>query len=432
MNQQNRIVIEKGLDAAKPMSAIASELGKDPTTISKEIKKRGILQRHNAFNEKPNRRALAKDCHRKNLCETYAPICKRERGLCPQCHSHCPDFVPFDYHCALTDKAPFVRNGRKKKSGRGLDKYYYRTVTAHRQYRTVLTQSRAGINVSEDGLAPLDETVSPLIRQGQSVCAILQNHPEITRCEKTLYNHIQSGALSVDNLDLPKKVKYKPRKARASKISDTGIFEGRAYKDYQAFIRERPDTRVTEMDTVVGCEGSRKVLLTLHFRASDFMMAWLLESKESSGVEAVFNRMEKAIGACLFRDTMPVILTDRGGEFGHPDSLERGADNAVRTNIYYCDPMASWQKPHCEKNHEHIRKICPQGKTSFDRLTQADVSLMMSHINSSCRESLGGLTPFTLARMMLPEQLLLFSGIVEIPPDEVVLTPALLKGKADA
>lgn len=432
MNQENRIVIEKGLDASRPMSAIASELGKDPTTISKEIKKHRLFQKHNTFNEKPNRCALAKDCRRKDLCGTYAPICKRGCRNCPQCHRRCPDFVPFDYHCPLTDKAPFVCNGCRKKASCRLDKYYYRAATAHRQYRTVLTESRTGINISEDGLALLDETVSPLIRQGQSVYAILQNHPEITQCEKTLYNYIESGALSVGNLDLPKKVRYKPRRAHASEISDTGIFEGRTYKDYQAFIRECPDARVTEMDTVVGCEGSRKVLLTLHFCTSGFMMAWLLDSKESTGVEAVFDRMERAIGTSLFCSTMPLILTDRGGEFGHPDSLECGIGNAVRTSIYYCDPMASWQKPHCERNHEYIRKICPQGKTSFDRLSQADVSLMMSHINSSCRESLGGLTPFALARMTLPQELLRFSGIVEVPPDEVVLTPALLKGKADA
>jgi IS30 family transposase len=61
--------------------------------------------------------------------------------------------------------------------------------------------------------------------------------------------------------------------------------------------------------------------------------------------------------------------------------------------------MASWQKPHCEKNHEYIRKICPKTITTFDRLTQEDVNLMMSHINSTCRESLGGLTPFTLAKI---------------------------------
>ena len=37
MNQDNRVVIEKGLDASKPLSTIAAELGKDPTTIAKEI-----------------------------------------------------------------------------------------------------------------------------------------------------------------------------------------------------------------------------------------------------------------------------------------------------------------------------------------------------------------------------------------------------------
>lgn len=431
MDQEDRIVIEKGLDVSKSMRTIASELGKDPTTISKEIKLHRILQKHSIFSEKPNRCALAKDCHRKNLCETYLPVCKRECRRCPQCHRHCPDFMPFDYHCPLTDKAPFVCNACSKKSSCRLDKYYYRAATAQKQYRTVLVESRKGINISQDELVLLDATVSALIRQGQSVYTILQNHPEITQCEKTIYNYIGSGALSVDNLDLPKKVKYKPRKAHATEISDTGIFVGRSYKDYQAFIKENPDTRVTEMDTVIGCQGSKKVLLTLHFCTTGFMMAYLLDSKDAQGVEAVFDRIEKSIGTYLFCNTMPIILTDRGGEFSHPDTLECGLENMVRTSIYYCDPMASWQKPHCEKNHEYIRKICPQGISTFDRLTQTDVNLMMGHINSSCRESLGGITPFTLAKMILPRELLDFFGLVEIPADEVILTPAFLKGKIE-
>ena len=93
--------------------------------------------------------------------------------------------------------------------------------------------------------------------------------------------------------------------------------------------------------------------------------------------------------------------------------------------------MASWKKPHCERNYEYIRKICPQTNSTFDRLTQEDVNLMMSHINSSCRESLGGLTPFALAKLMLPKELLDFFGLEEIPADEVILTPALLKGKIE-
>lgn len=430
MTQDNRVVIEKGLDTSRPLCSIAQELGKDPTTIAKEIRKHRIFQEHNKFNEPAFRCALAKDCHRKNVCSTTL-FCRRECKHCNKCHNFCKDFTPFDYHCPKTDKAPYVCNGCLKKSGCRLDKYYYRAVRAHKEYKTILVESRTGINISETDLAALDATVSPLIQNGQSIYMILHNHPEITQCEKTLYNYIDSGVLSVGNLDLPKKVKYKPRKVHDSEIDDTGIFEGRTYKDYEEYLKEYPDTKITEMDTVVGPEGSHKVLLTLHFCAPDFMMAFLLGSKESVGVENTFDTINKAIGTYLFCETMPLILTDRGGEFKHPDALECSIDNILRTSIYYCDPMASWQKPHCEKNHEYIRKICPQTTTTFDRLTQEDINLMMSHINSSCRQSLGGLTPFALAKLMLPKELLDFFGLKEIPADEVILTPELLKGKIE-
>lgn len=430
MNLDDRVVIEKGLDNSEPMSTIAEKLGKDPTTISKEIKKHRVFQEHNRFNEPAYRCALANACHRKNVCSTEL-FCKCECKRCPKCHNFCKDYQPFDYHCPKTDKAPFVCNGCGRKNGCRLDKYYYRAATAQREYKTVLVESRAGINISEENLKALDATVSPLVKQGQSIYMILQNHPEITQCEKTLYNYIDSGALSIDNLDLPKKVKHKLRKAHNSVPDDSGIFEGRSYKDYESYIKEHPDTKLTEMDTVAGPAGSRKVLLTLHYCAPDFVMAFLLDSKEASCVEAKFDAINQAIGTYLFCKTMPLIVTDRGGEFKHPDALECGIDNILRTNIYYCDPMASWQKPHCEKNHEYIRKICPQGKTTFDRLTQEDVNLMMSHINSACRESLGGLTPFELAKRMLPRELLDFFGLNEIPADEVILTPALLKGKIE-
>lgn len=430
MNQDNRVVIEKGLDASKPLSTIAAELGKDPTTIAKEIKKHRAFQKHNTYNNLSHRCALAKDCHRKNVCSNEL-FCKRECKRCNRCHNFCPDYTPFDYSCPKTQKAPYVCNGCSKRSGCRLDKYYYRATRAQREYKTVLSESRAGINATEDEIKALDDIVSPLIKKGQSVYMILHNHPEIKQCEKTIYNYIDSGVFSVGNLDLPKKVTYKPRQAHGTEIDDTGIFEGRTYKDLEAYLKEFPDTKITEMDTVVGPEGSTKVLLTLHFCAADFMMAFLLNSKEAIRVENTFDSINKAIGTHTFCKTMPLIVTDRGGEFKHPDALECGIDNILRTNIYYCDPMASWQKPHCEKNHEYIRRICPKTISTFDRLTQEDVKLMMSHINSACRESLGGLTPFTLAKLMLPKELLEFFDLTEIPADEVILTPALLKGKIE-
>lgn len=430
MTQENRVVIEKMLDNGKSLRSIAEVLGKDPSTISKEVKKHRLLKGHNTFNEAPYRCAKAKDCRKKNVCNPVLR-CKHECRYCNKCSSFCADYVPYDYHCPLTDKAPFVCNGCRKKFHCRLDKYTYNAIRAQREYRKILIESRRGINLTEQELNSLDATVSPLIQKGHSPYMILREHPEITQCEKTIYNYIENGALSVKNIDLPKKVKYKPRKSHGSEIDDMGVFVGRTYHDYTEFMKEFPDTKVIEMDTVIGPAGSKKVLLTLHFCASDFMMAYLLDSKESSCVEKVFDEINRAIGTELFCSTMPLILTDRGGEFKHPNALECGIDNVLRTNIYYCDPMASWQKPHCEKNHEYIRKICPKKISTFDRLTQEDLCLMMSHINSASRESLSGLSPFTLAKLMLPHELLDYFGLKEIPSTEIILTPALLKGKIE-
>ena len=422
----NRVTIEKGLDARLALRTIAAQLDKDPTTIAKEIKKHRVMQEHNHFNEPKNKCSLFGTCKKKDICGIYAPICKRACRFCNHCNSHCPDFTPRSYHCDRLDKAPFVCNGCEKKNSCRLDKAFYRATSAQRQYKTTLVESRNGINCSPEHLALLDNIISPLVRQGQSPYMILQNHPEIGLSEKTIYNYIESGALSVKNIDLPKKVKYKVRADHSDEAASSVAYEGRTYKDYQYFLSEFPDTRVTEMDTVVGCEGSKKVLLTLHFDCCSFMMAYLLDSKEAKHVKNIFDTIEKEIDTFAFTSAFSIILTDRGGEFRIPDELECGINNIIRTSIYYCDPMCSWQKPHCEKNHEYIRKVCPKG-TSFDDFSQEDICLLMSHINSSPRQSLGGMTPMKLAKLMLPAELLHCFGLTEIPPDEINLTPALLK-----
>lgn len=205
MTQENRVIIEKRLDERTPLCRIGEDLNKDPSTIAKEIKKHRVAQPHNSFNEMPNRCQLAPNCHVKNLCQIYAPVCKSECKQCKQCFRHCSDYTPYDYHCKLTDKAPYVCNGCPKKKGCRKDKFYYRAIVAHRQYKTVLIESRTGLNISEEELATLDATVSPLVKNGQSIYSILNEHPEIQQCEKTIYNYIENGALSVGNLDLPKK-----------------------------------------------------------------------------------------------------------------------------------------------------------------------------------------------------------------------------------
>lgn len=418
----NRIFIEKSLDNNMPFSEIAKYLCKDPTTISKEVKKHRDFKPRNDFvnfNHCINRR----NCKIRNVCKRTIP-CKKQCSSCIECNTHCSSFI--EDICPTVSKAPYVCNGCPKKVPCRLDKYIYRAITSNREYKTLLVEARNGINISEEDLKHLDAIVTPLILQGQTPYQIVKNHPEINCTEKTIYNYIASGALSVKNLDLPRKVKYKIRKPHLSKINNKGIFENRTYMDFLNYMQAYPDTNVVEMDTVVGCEGSHKVFLTLFFRNCKLMLIYLLPDKTTTSVKKVFDQLEDKLSTPGFRKTFPVILTDRGMEFSNPEELESGINNVIRTSIYYCDPMASWQKPNIEKNHEYIRYVLPKG-SSFDTLNQWDATKLASHINSTARASLNGLTPIKLAQMLIDKDTVNAFGLRGIPPNDIFLTPELLK-----
>ncbi|MEG1677035.1 MAG: IS30 family transposase, partial [Clostridia bacterium] len=100
------------------------------------------------------------------------------------------------------------------------------------------------------------------------------------------------------------------------------------------------------------------------------------------------------------------------------------------TQVFYCDPMASYQKPQVERNHEFIRLVLPQG-TSFDTLTQSAVDCLMSHINSYSRKGLGDKSPFEMFAFLygdaLLEKLLLLVCQQVVPHNNIILKPSLLK-----
>lgn len=145
-----------------------------------------------------------------------------------------------------------------------------------------------------------------------------------------------------------------------------------------------------------------------------------------SAVRLVFDRLEKRLGTYGFVSVFEHILTDRGSEFGDPEALEAGTDGIQRSNIYYCDPMQSDQKGALEQAHTMLRMVLPKG-TSFEFLTQWDVNLIVNHINSTPRESLNGRTPYSMALETLGENTLKAFQLRPIAPDEVNLTPKLIR-----
>ena len=414
-----RNFIEQELAKNTSFREIAKYLSKDPTTISREVKKHRIRKDGQSIHVNFNHCAKRYNCHRKNLCN---PRCSKECRHCNHCNDVCSDFV--DGTCFRLNHAPYVCNGCSEKFGCKLTKYYYRALPSFNKYKTVLTESRQGINMTELELSNLDKIVSPLIKKGQSISHIHKTN-DLPCTRATLYNYVSRNCFSARAIDLPRMVKMKKRKQKRTEPKDTAARTNRTYEDFQKYIELHPDLPIVEMDTVEGVKGGR-VLLTLLFRSSRLMLAFILYEKTQKEVLRVFNMLEYELGNELFEKTFPIILTDNGTEFGDPLSLEFNDESIGRTRIFYCNPRASYQKGMIEKNHEFIRYVLPKG-TSFDTLLQTDIDLMINHINSFARSSLNWFAPIDVAKFTIEKDVIKKLNLKKVPANEIQLNKHLLK-----
>lgn len=417
---EDRNYIEQALNQNITFTEMGKYLQKDPTTISKEIKKHRIRKEGNSIHVNFNHCSKRYSCHKKGICGTR---CKRECRTCKECNKVCSEFD--EGLCKRLIYAPFTCNGCENKAGCRLTKYFYKALPSFNSYKTTLSESRQGINMSELELCSLDKIISPLVKQGQSISHIHKMN-DIPCSKATLYNYLDKNCFSVGSLDLPRKVKLKKRKSqKKNEPRKTKARNGRTYEDFKLFVEKHPELPIVEMDTVEGKKGG-KVLLTLLFRSSRLMLAFILNSKTQNEVLKVFNYLESILGNDLFEKTFPIILTDNGTEFSAPLELEFNSEGIGRTRIFYCNPTASYQKGMIEKNHEFIRYVIPKGAT-MDNFSQSDITKMINHINSLARESLNWTTPYDLGKLLLGKEVLKKLNLVKIPSNEIKLTTKLLK-----
>jgi len=282
-----------------------------------------------------------------------------------------------------------------------------------------------GIQIGEEECMELDNFITPLVKKGQPISHIYNTCPEKIPCSKsTLYRYVNSGVLSLKNIDLRSVVRYKQRKKKKA-AKATYSRKGRTYQDFLEFIAANPGIHIWEMDIVEGRKGG-KVLLTLFSRETKLMLIFLLEQNTQAEVLAALNFFEEQIGSGLFYRTFQVILTDNGSSFQNASEIESSFFSLKkRTYLFFCDPYSSYQKGGIEKNHEYIRWVLPRGSW-FDHLSWQDITLLASHINSVARDSLDGLTPYKAMKVLNPS-LLDRVYLSPITPSEVTLTPGLLK-----
>ena len=373
LSYEDRKNIEDGLNENKSINQIAKELGRNHSTILREIDRNKKYSEPSAWNNyKINR----------------------------------PDL---DLSCERLKHSPYVCNGCKSRSGCRKIRWTYYARESQKAYDELIKSCRQGINLTLEEIHIINENITPLVKKGQATNHLYINHPNI--------------------LDFPRIVKYKKRKDSNKRRSrkEREILVNRKYTDFIEFTTNNPDLNIVEMDTVEGLKKEGDCFLTLFWRKSKFMLIFKLESQTTNEVTRIFEILQTLIPLDIYKYLFQVILTDNGHEFFDVNNIECiHSTGEYVTHLFFCDPHASRQKGMLEKNHEFIRYVLPKG-SSFKNITQEDCDLIMNHINSLCRDSLNGKSPYEAMLFLCDEYILKILNCYYIEPDNVNLSENLLK-----
>ena len=373
--------IQLGLERGETFKAIGQLILKDPTTVSKEVKRNKQI-RDSTSNNLP---------------------------------------------CPLLDKAPFVCNGcPKRRQNCGYQKVFYLAKQAQKQYEQTLVEAREGTPLNSQTFWDIDKVISDGVKKGQHIYHILKTH-NLDVSSSTVYRHIRKGYLSIAPIDLARAVKFKNRRKNNLPSIPKEAKKGRSYEDFQNYLSLNQLNYWLEMDTVMGRMGG-KVLLTFNLSFCNFIFARLLDNKTALEVTKHLYDIKNTLHQADkdFFQLFPVILTDNGGEFARVDDIEM--DVRGESKLFFCDPNRSDQKGRIEKNHTLIRDILPKG-TSFDNLTQEDINLVCSHVNSVKRAALNGKSAYELFAFTYGEEIPKLLGISKIPAEDVCQSSTLLQHK---
>lgn len=381
---ENRMLIEQLLRVNYKLENIAYAIDSNPSTVSREIKKRRI-----------SGKGVFKECDK-------------------------------------TNRFPYVCNGCLNKTYCRKKKYYYNYIKAQNNYEYLLKNSRIGIDMSIDEIDYWNDYFKDKIKnKNQPILHLFNNiEKEFPKSIQTFYNYVHKGYFSFINDEmLPRAYSYKPRKRTDEKTVirlDNNIRNGRSLRDMNNYLEEHPNVNIVEMDTVIGKFEDKKCILTLYFRNSKLMLMFLIDKYKPKSVSNVFKQLRKNLGDDDFKKLFEILLTDNGWEFSKPEDIEFDQQTGEKlTNLFYCEPYSSWQKGGIERNHEFIRYIIPKGIT-FDRLTKQNIIDMMNNINNVSRKSLNYETPYNLFRNIYGNKITKKLHLDPIQKDEVNLSYNIL------
>lgn len=397
LTKADRRSIEEGLDRNLSIRKIADEVGKSASTVHDEVMRHRFVTSPRARHGDPAPRDLEEVCARLGKWPRCCNGCKRRGG----------------YGCPIRPKV------------------YYRASMAQKAADATLSEARLGVDEGEREFEEKVRVIKDCLSRGISPDQVVHIHPELELSKPTIYGWIDKGYAGMSNMDLRRKVSYKPRRhslpRRPARHSPR--------RSHDEFLRLPADVRESAWETgaVEGRKADTQCLLTLYHRPSGLQLAPPIKDQTSPSVLHGLGLVRDALGfEEAVRRVLSLVLTDNGGEFADEEALAHAlGERDGECRLYYCDPRRADQKGGCERNHSEIRKLLPKGKgIKFDLLTRRDASLLMSEVNSEPRGKLAWLCPCDLFAQAFgedAEHLLEAFGIERTAPADLDLTPRCLE-----
>lgn len=424
-----RRVIQESLDRGLSLKKIADALDRSPSTVSREV----------AANRTPRPpKGRLGNCTERMVCVragVCGDSCARPSEMCAycklaDCRMWCSSFRKSGRKCDKLDRFPYVCNGCRYASGCTVrDRQRYVAIEADTASKARRSDARRGINMDAARAELVLEQVKDAIGRGMGPYEISVAYAaSVGVSASTIYRWIDSGYAGMANIDLERKVGFRPRKG-TSRARPTRHSTRRSYASFCA-LPEDVRASACEMDTVMGIKGDEGSILTLYFRPCRLQLFLKLAEHSQQEVLHALSQVRSVCTEELFLRLFGVVLTDNGAEFADESAIGAllGERDRSDTRLFYCDVRASNQKGGCEKAHTELRQVLPKS-TSVDRLTERHMARAMSHVNSNPRKSLCGLSPidvFLAAYGQAGQDLLDALGVEKVTADELLLKPALL------
>lgn len=396
LTRHERQTIERMLDRGKGAREIARELGRSPSTVANEVARHRFVTAPRSLYGEPAPSDLSGACERLREWPRCCNGCRRRRA----------------YGCGMK---PHV---------------FYNARWAQRAADDELREARRGIDETEPSAASKLDAIREGLGRGLSPEQIAATRPELGLSASTIYRWVDAGYAEMTNLDLRRKVGYRPRRRSAPRRAERHD-PRRSHAAFEA-LHEDDRAGAWEMDTVEGCAADSARLLTLYHRPTSFQLAIPVADGTCDAVRAGLGLVRDALGPDGMRRVFRLVLTDNGSEFADEAAIAALLGEAPgETRLFYCEPRRADQKGGCERNHVELRKLLPKGRgIRLDRLTGEDAALVMSQVNSEPRGKLAWRTPSEMLLAAFGDDaraLLDAFGVETLAPSELDLTPGCVE-----